>query len=163
MYLSGFGYAGIIAPKLALNIIEHNRNPDTAHWLRLNLNGLLLFNPCTMPEECDRHFQFNHFTVRALRDHFFISPETYEEYYSKCAMRTSACTEIEERIASDFRITGADLGNLYTECLNQKGDYGCIDHMGIDIFLNVYAVKEDIHANKDIKWDLCNFTLAQNY
>lgn len=70
---------------------------------------------------------------------------------------------MEERIASRFRITGADLTNLYTECLKQPGDYGCIDHVGIDTFLNVYAVKEDIHANKDIKWDLCNFTLAQKY
>ena len=49
MYLSGFGYAGIIAPKLSLAIIEHNQNPDTPTWLRLNLNGLLLFNPCTLP------------------------------------------------------------------------------------------------------------------
>ena len=50
MYLSGFGYAGIIAPKLALNIIEHNSKPSTPDWLRLNLNGMLLFNPCTVAE-----------------------------------------------------------------------------------------------------------------
>ena len=50
MYLSGFGYAGIIAPKLALNIIEHNSKSETPDWLRLNLNGLLLFNPCTVAE-----------------------------------------------------------------------------------------------------------------
>ena len=47
MYLSGFGYAGIIAPKLALDIVQHNRNPDTPAWLKMNLNGLLMFNPCT--------------------------------------------------------------------------------------------------------------------
>lgn len=50
MYLSGFGYAGIIAPKLAVNIIEHNKKPETPTWLRFNLAGLLLFNPCTYGE-----------------------------------------------------------------------------------------------------------------
>jgi hypothetical protein len=50
MYLSGFGYAGIIAPKLALHIIENNRNPDTPAWLKININGLILFNPCTLAE-----------------------------------------------------------------------------------------------------------------
>lgn len=49
------------------------------------------------------------------------------------------------------------------ECLQQPGDYGCIDHIGIDAFLNVYAVKEDLHAMKEIKWDFCNFTLAEHY
>ena len=63
-------------------------------------------------------------------------------------MRTPACDEIEEKIASDFEVSGADLANLYMECLHQPGDYGCIDHVGIDTFLNVYAVKEDIHAQK---------------
>jgi carboxypeptidase C (cathepsin A) len=52
MYLSGYGYAGVIVPKLALNIIEHNRNPDTFAWLKMNINGILLFNPCTRGEEC---------------------------------------------------------------------------------------------------------------
>ena len=50
MYLSGFGYAGIIAPKLALNIIEHNSDPSTPNWLKLNISGLILFNPCTLAE-----------------------------------------------------------------------------------------------------------------
>lgn len=53
--------------------------------------------------------------------------------------------------------------NIYKECLHQSGDYPCIDHMGIDTFLNVYAVKEDIHAKQEIRWNLCNFTLAKNY
>lgn len=47
MYLSGFGYAGIIAPKLALYLIQLNKNPDTAAWAKMNINGLLMFNPCT--------------------------------------------------------------------------------------------------------------------
>ena len=47
------------------------------------------------------------------------------------------------------------------DCLHQPGDYGCIDHIGIDIFMNVQAVKEDLHADKAIKWDLCNFTLSK--
>ena len=49
------------------------------------------------------------------------------------------------------------------DCLHQPGDYGCIDHIGIDIFMNVQAVKEDLHADKAIKWDLCNFTLSKQY
>jgi len=49
MYLSGFGYAGIIAPKLALNIVEHNKDPNTPAWLTMKLAGLLMFNPCTLP------------------------------------------------------------------------------------------------------------------
>ncbi len=163
MYLSGFGYAGITVPKLALNIIDHNRDPDTAEWLKLNLNGVLLFNPCTYAEECDSHFEFNRFTVKALRNNFFINRETYEDYQSHCTLRTPSCERAEQKIASDFRITGADLRNLFMECLHQPGDYGCIDHIGIDTFLNVQAVKEDLNANTSMKWDLCNFTLSKNY
>lgn len=77
MYLSGFGYAGITAPKLALNIIDHNRDPDTPAWSRLNLNGMLLFNPCTLAEECDSHFEFNRITVKALRNFFFVDKQAY--------------------------------------------------------------------------------------
>ena len=73
MYLSGVGYAGIIVPKLSLNIIEHNRDPDVPDWDKLNLNGILLFHPCTHSEECDAKVNhFSRFTMRALRNHFFL-------------------------------------------------------------------------------------------
>jgi hypothetical protein len=48
MYLAGTQYAGIIVPRLALNIIDHNRNIETPAWLRINLNGIFLNNPCTL-------------------------------------------------------------------------------------------------------------------
>ena len=48
MYLSGFGYAGIIAPKLALRIVENNKDPETPDWIKIKLAGMLMFNPCTM-------------------------------------------------------------------------------------------------------------------
>lgn len=77
MYLTGYGYAGITVPKLARNIFEHNRNPLTPAWLRMNISGILLFNPCTLGEECDNYNYFNSFTVKALRNTFFISSSTY--------------------------------------------------------------------------------------
>jgi hypothetical protein len=163
MYLTGFQYAGITAPKLALSIIEHNKDPDTPEWIKLNLNGLILFNPCTYAEECDAHFEFNKFTVKSLKDHFFINRETYDDYTSHCTLRTPSCDQAEQKIASDFWVTGADLRNLYMECLHQPGDYGCIDHIGIDTFLNVQAVKEDLNADTSIKWNLCNFTISKDY
>lgn len=162
MYLTGYGYAGIIIPKLALNIYEHNANPDTPAWLRVNINGMLLFNPCTMGDECDGN-EYNAYTVNALRNSFFISKTLYEDYKTHCTLRLSECTRVEQKIESDFRITGADLRNLYTECLHQTGDYGCIDHMGIDIFLNVKSVKEDLNADITKKWDLCNNSLTKAY
>jgi len=55
------------------------------------------------------------------------------------------------------------LRNLYQPCLHQPGDYGCIDHIGIDIFLNSQAVKEDLNADTSKKWDLCNSTLSEKY
>jgi hypothetical protein len=70
---------------------------------------------------------------------------------------------VEQKIESDFLITGTDLRNLYQECLHQSGDYGCIDHIGIDIFLNIAAVKEDLNADKTKVWSLCNATLAKAY
>ena len=60
-------------------------------------------------------------------------------------------------------MTGADIHNLYTECLHQPGDYGCIDHIGIDAFLNSGTVKDDLHVDPGKKWDLCNFTLSKVY
>jgi hypothetical protein len=56
-------------------------------------------------------------------------------------LRLEQCDAIEQKIESDFMITGADIHNLYQECLHQPGDYGCVDHIGIDIFLNLAAVK----------------------
>ena len=163
MYISGYGYAGMTAPRLALNILEHNLNPNTPAWVRMNINGMLLFNPCTLAEECDSHYDFNAFTVRALRDHFFIDGRTFEDYKTHCTLRLSECDRVEQKIESDFRITGADLRNLYQECLHQPGDYGCTDHTGIDIFLNVASVKADLNADTTRKWDLCNATLRKAY
>lgn len=163
MYLSGYGYAGITAPKLALNIINHNRNESTPAWLRMNINGTLLFNPCTLAEECDSNFEFNSFTVEALRNNYFISRQTYDDYRTHCTLRTSACEKAEKKIESDFRITGADLYNIFKECLHQPGDIDCLDHTGIDTFLNVGTVKEDLNADKSRKWDLCNNTMLEKY
>lgn len=163
MYLAGYGYAGITVPKLALNIFNHNRNPDTPAWLKMNISGILLFNPCTLAEECDSHFEFNQFTVKALRNAFFINKATYDDYQTHCTLRLSECERVEQKIESDFRITGADLRNLYQECLHQSGDYGCLDHIGIDAFLNNAAVKEDLNADKTLKWDYCNASLAKAY
>ena len=73
------------------------------------------------------------------------------------------CDAVEQKIESDFLITGADIHNLYQECLHQPGDYGCVDHVGIDIFLNVATVKEDLNADTTKKWDLCNASLSKNY
>lgn len=101
--------------------------------------------------------------MKTLRNRFFISKELYEEYESKCTLRTELCEEVEKRIESKFELADADLTNLYKECLHQDGDYPCIDHKGIDVFLNVYAVKEDLNAKKELKWDLCNRTLTMHY
>ena len=102
--------------------------------------------------------------MQALRANYFISEEVYEDYLSHCTLRTSACAQAEQQIASDFRITGADYHNLYKECLHQVGDYPCIDHTGIDIFLNLPHVQEDLNINgKDKKWAFCNSTLGQTY
>ncbi len=89
---------------------------------------------------------FTPFTIKALRNNFFISKSLYEDYKTYCTLRTSQCSRVEQQIESNFKITGADLRNLYQECLHQAGDYGCIDHMGIDLFLNVDTVKEDLNA-----------------
>jgi hypothetical protein len=94
LYLSGYGYAGIIAPKLALNILKHNQDPDTVAWIKMNLAGMILFNPCTLAEECDNHFEFNSFTVRALRDNYFISKQGYEDYRTHCTLRLSECERV---------------------------------------------------------------------
>jgi hypothetical protein len=56
MYLTGYAYAGVVAPRLADDIIRHNNDPDTFAWLKINLAGMLLLNPCTLPGECDTHF-----------------------------------------------------------------------------------------------------------
>lgn len=118
MYLTGLGYAGITAPMLALDIFDHNQDPNTPAWIKLNLNGLILFNPCTMPDQCTG-YDFNAFTIKALRDHFFISKTDYEDYKTHCTLRLSECGRIEQKIESDFRISGADIRNVYRECLQQ--------------------------------------------
>jgi carboxypeptidase C (cathepsin A) len=94
MYLTGYGYAGITVPKLALNIFEHNRNTSTPAWLKMNISGLLLFNPCTLAGECDSHYEFNAYTVGALRNNFFVSKNTYEDYQTYCTLRLSECDRI---------------------------------------------------------------------
>jgi len=48
---------------------------------------------------------------------------------------------VQQKIDDNFRISGADLHNLFKECLHQPGDFGCIDHIGIDTWLNNKEVK----------------------
>ena len=49
------------------------------------------------------------------------------------------------------------------ECLHQPGDYGCIDHKGVDAFLNNLDVKKDLNADTTKVWNLCNNTVSQIY
>ena len=63
-------------------------------------------------------------------------------------MRTPACDEVEQKIYSNFKITGADTGNLYMKCLNQPpAEYGCIDHYGANIFFNTKSTMRDMHVD----------------
>lgn len=50
MYLSGSGYAGTFASYLALQIHEHNSHYSTL--IKINLQGMLLGNPCIHHNEC---------------------------------------------------------------------------------------------------------------
>lgn len=60
-------------------------------------------------------------------------------------------------------MSGADIHNLFKDCLHQPGDYDCIDHKGIDAFLNNDHVREDMHVDAPQKWELCNSTLERVY
>ena len=117
-------------------------------------------NPCTTPSECSFNSEFPQNTVESLRRNFFISQELYDDYVSKCRLRTPACDDVEQLIESNFRITGADTHNLYKECLHQPGDYPCIDHTGVDIFLNVENVREDLNVDRQKKWEFCSANLS---
>ena len=50
MYLSGSGYAGTLVSYLALRINEYNNHHSTL--IRINLDGILIGNPCIHPSEC---------------------------------------------------------------------------------------------------------------
>lgn len=164
LYLAGNHYAGIIAPKLLRNIYEHNQDPTKAAWTKLkNIKGMILFNPCTMHDECESHFPFNSYTVDYLHKHFFISDEDKQEFDEECYIRSPSCIHIEEKIEADFRSSGADTRNIFKECLHQVGPYGCLDHKGIDAFMNKPEVKTDMHAESEHKWEVCNFTLMEQY
>ena len=73
MYLTGEQYAGVILPFLAKEIVEMNARSSTPASLKIPLKGLLLENPCTLPEECERDFGFSKFSMRFLRNHYFIT------------------------------------------------------------------------------------------
>ena len=80
LHLTGNHYAGVIIPHLAKEIIEHNASPTTPTWQKIKLKGILLDGPCTLPEECDSHFECSPGTVEYLKNHYFISREFYKEY-----------------------------------------------------------------------------------
>ena len=48
LHITGSHYAGSLIPRLALSIIEHNRDSTTPAWVKINMAGLLLVNPCTV-------------------------------------------------------------------------------------------------------------------
>jgi len=120
MYLTGEQYAGIIIPRMADLIVQLNQNPNVPRWEHINLIGFLLNNPCTLGDECDSHFQFSTYTMRFLRNHYFITNEKYDEYYTHCAYPNDKCEEIKKEIETHFLTTGADIRNLYSECLHQE-------------------------------------------
>lgn len=66
-------YAGVTIPRVAKQIVDYNLNPNTPAWVKIKLGGLFLMNPCTFGDECDTHFQFNKYTIKALRDFYFLS------------------------------------------------------------------------------------------
>lgn len=58
---------------MAEGIIRHNNDPETPAWTKINLKGILLENPCTLDDECDEHFQFTHYTIQYLMNHYYIT------------------------------------------------------------------------------------------
>ena len=118
-------------------------------WTRINLKGFLLENPCTLWDECDSHFEYTKYTMEYLKNHYFISNEKYEEYYSKCSLELEGCTEIKHQIENSFIKTGSDLSNIYKECIQQTGPekYRCMDTIGILQFMNNKDVREDLHVD----------------
>lgn len=168
LYLTGEQYAGITIPILADMIVEHNRDPYVPIWTRINLKGFLLENPCTLAEECDSHFEYSKFQVEFLRNHYFLTKEKYEHYWSRCALRTEECELILAEIQANFIKTGSDITSIYRECIQQTGPekYKCMDTIGILAFLNSKLVREDLHVievEPDLNWDLCNLDVMEKF
>lgn len=149
---------------MALYITEKNRDPSTPAWGKIRLRGFLLENPCTLEDECDKHFEFTQYQMTYLYRHYFLSHEKYQEYRDKCLWVTEECEKIRIEIEDAFINMNVDIRNIYKDCFKQIGPehYKCIDKIGIDAFLNHPNVKEDMHADVDTKWELCNFDVMEN-
>ncbi len=58
--------------------------------------------------------------------------------------------------------TGSDIRNPYKECFKQTGVpeyYKCLDLIGALEFFNSEHTKEDMHAEMNTHWQMCNFTI----
>ena len=84
IYLAGEQYAGVILPYLAREIVEMNNKGSTPLSQKIPLAGLLLENPCTLAEECERDFGFSRYSMKFLRNHYFITEQEYAEYAQEC-------------------------------------------------------------------------------
>ncbi len=148
VHLTGEQYAGIIVPKLAVAILEAQKAEDVPAWEKINLSGIFLNNPCTLNEECDEHEKYSEFEVEFLHSRYFISDEEHKDFKAACSAdrKSEACEKAAEQIRNYFIKTGADPRNVYGECLLQDGNYPCVDHKGIDVFLNTEQFRKDLHA-----------------
>ena len=94
-YISGESYAGVYVPFLAMAIHQHNQHPDT--FIKINLKGFIVGNPCTHPEECylAGSSGTSMFQYEFLYKHSYYTEEQYSRLKSLCTMgfHTDACRD----------------------------------------------------------------------
>ena len=78
-------------------------------------------NGCTHPSECyDNIYHSKHF-YKYLYEKGWIDEDYYTEYRGACAYDWSSkdCIAQQKLLYDRFRLTGADIYNIYGKCFNQ--------------------------------------------
>ncbi len=185
-YVSGESYAGRYVPVLS-NLI-HDKNQDPAAK-KINLKGFLVGNGITDDEQDTNSFPYFLWQHAIVSDDSFAAAlKACQNNFYKNADKPDCAAQLNVIYNA---MNGINIYNLYGICEGVKGkqatDYAhllmeknrhksmvwnlnklkldppCIDSSLMVKFTNNPQVKQAIHANTDIKWEICSGVVNRHY
>lgn len=117
LYLAGHGYAGILVPKLAKLIDERNQQ---SHFMKMNLKGILLGNPCTDHTECyaSGAEKQSYYHYEYLFNHAFMTDQHWNQFRGSCVLDYNSrfCYLARQELDKLFDSTNSSMYNIYAKC-----------------------------------------------
>lgn len=172
IYISGESYGGIYVPFFAYAIHNYTLNLTGKAELNIKLKGWAVGNACTSPDECvSSKILFKNQSSSYAYDFYWqqgkYSPELRKDYENTCLKNPSSedCLNIQGRIIKQIDNEKLNVYDLYQPCYQQgiPGIPPCTDCVAAYKFFNNDTVKDILHANRNLTWNMCSDQVGASY